>query len=138
MDKPSTITASMLGREVKFSTSRSGGPGGQNVNKVNTKVIVKFDVLQSNLLSDEEKRTIQKRLASKLSNEGVLILSSQHKRTQLQNKEAVLYKLETLITKALTKKKARKKTKPSKAAHEKRIERKKKVSEKKRWRQKPM
>lgn len=125
-----------LQKEVSFTTSRSSGPGGQHVNKVNTKVTLKFDIPGSMVLSEEEKSILQKKLSSKLTNEQVLILSSQDKRSQAQNKEAVILKFEKLIAKALTKKKKRKPTKPSKTAVQNRIEKKKKQSEKKKWRQK--
>jgi ribosome-associated protein len=131
------ITASLLGNEIAFTTSRSSGPGGQNVNKVNSKVTLKFDIAGSAVLSQEEKDILLKKMASRLTNEGVLILSAQDKRSQLQNKEEVIAKLETLIAKAFQKKKARKATKPSKTAVQKRIQNKKQHSEKKKWRQKP-
>ena len=132
------ITASLLGSELVFSTSRSSGPGGQNVNKVNTKVTVKFDVTNSAILTPEEKETISKKLSSRITNDGILILSSQDKRSQLQNKEEVIAKLEKLLSKAFEKKKARKATKPSKTSVQKRIKSKKENSEKKKWRQKPI
>ena len=130
------ILASTLGNEIIFSASRSSGAGGQNVNKVNTKVTLKFDVKNSQHLNEEEKETILKKLSTRLTNEGVLILSSQEKRSQLQNKEAVISKFEKFIAKAFEKKKARRATKPSKGAVQKRIKEKKQRSEKKQWRQK--
>jgi len=132
-----TITAALLGSELSFSTSRSSGPGGQNVNKVNTKVTVKLDIPNSLVLTDEEKAVLMQKLAARLTTEGVLLLTSQDKRSQLQNKEAVVLKLETILAKAFEKKKARKATKPSKGAVQNRIQKKKQLSEKKKWRQKP-
>ena len=134
MQRP--IQASTLGSELVFSASRSSGAGGQNVNKVNTKVTLKFDVKNSQHLSEEEKEIILKKLSTRLTNEGVLILTSQEKRSQLQNKEAVVIKFEKLINKAFEKKKARKATKPSKGSVQERIKEKKQRSEKKQWRQK--
>ena len=131
-----SILAASLGNEIIFSASRSSGAGGQNVNKVNTKVTLKFDVKNSQYLSDEEKEILLKKLATRLTNDGVLLLSSQEKRSQLQNKEAVVLKLEKLIAKAFEKKKARKATKPSKGSVQNRITEKKQRSEKKQWRQK--
>jgi ribosome-associated protein len=131
-------TAATLGKEITFSTSRSSGPGGQNVNKVNTKVTLKFDVWQSQILTDEEKEVLKTKLSSRLTNDGVLILSSQDKRSQLENKENVIRKFDKVLAKAFEKKKARKATKPSKGAVQSRIKKKKEHSEKKKWRQKPI
>lgn len=130
------INVSQLESEIQFTTSRSSGPGGQNVNKVNSKVTARFDIRQSRVLSPQQKETLLAKLASSLTGEGVLILSSQDKRSQLQNKEAVLAKLERALNKALEKKKKRKASKPTKAAKEKRIMQKKRHGEKKQWRQK--
>lgn len=127
----------MLAKEFEFTASRSDGPGGQNVNKVNSKVTMKFDVMQSKILSDEDKAIICKRLVSRLTKEGVLVMSSQSERSQLQNKEAVLLKFEKLLAKAFERKKVRKATKPSKGVVQERISSKKRLSEKKKWRQKP-
>lgn len=124
----------MLANELDFSASRSSGPGGQNVNKVNTKVTLRFDVNGSQVLNDEEKEIISKKLSARLTKEGVLVLTSQNKRSQLQNKEDVVLKLEKLLSKAFEKKKVRKATKPSKGAVQKRITGKKLHSEKKKWR----
>ncbi|MBK5280371.1 MAG: aminoacyl-tRNA hydrolase [Bacteroidia bacterium] len=122
--------------ELTFTSSRSSGPGGQNVNKVNSKVTLKFDVMHSLVLTSEQKELITKKRSSQLSKEGVLSITAQDKRTQLQNKEEVLSKLDRLLTKIFTPKKPRKATKPSKAAKHLRIKEKKQRSEKKQWRQK--
>ena len=135
MDQPRKITATLLQHELEFTTSRSSGPGGQNVNKVNTKVILRFDVNASQILTEEEKTLIRHKLANKLSTEGVLILSAQEKRTQLQNKEVVLEKFDHLLEEAFKKRKKRKATKPSKTSVQKRLQEKKKRGEKKKWRQ---
>jgi len=126
----------MLMSELIFSASRSSGPGGQNVNKVNSKVTLKLNVRNSNLLTEEQRGIILKKLTSRLTGEGILLLTSQDKRSQLQNKEAVIAKLNHLLIKAFTPTKARKPTKPGKAAKQKRINDKKQRSEKKQWRQK--
>lgn len=128
--------AQLLLPELVFTTSRSSGPGGQNVNKVNTKVTLKFDVMQSVALSPEQKELILKKIGSRLTKEGVLLITAQDKRSQLQNKEEVLQKLDQLFIKIFTPKKQRKATKPSKAAKHARIKDKKQRSEKKQWRQK--
>jgi ribosome-associated protein len=132
------ITGNELENELTFTTSRSSGPGGQNVNKVNSKVTLKFDIRASNILNEEEKVVLLKKLKSKITSDGVLILSSQDKRTQLQNKEAVISKLETLLNKAFEKKKKRKATKPTKGAVQERLNKKKQQADKKKWRQKPI
>ena len=131
------ITADLLGNELVFTTSRSSGPGGQNVNKVNSKVTLQFDVTWSEILTQEEKDMISGKLSSRMTREGILMLTAQDKRSQLQNKEAVILKLEKLLTKAFEKKKVRKTTKPSKGSIQNRIKKKKQLSEKKKWRQKP-
>ncbi len=123
--------------ELDFTASRSGGPGGQNVNKVNSKISVRFDVPHSEILTQEEKDILLQRLSSFLTKEGILQISSQESRSQLENKEAVVAKLDALLAKAFEKRKIRKKTKPSKIAVQKRIQSKKRLSEKKKWRQKP-
>jgi len=132
-----TIKAVSLGKELVFSTSRSDGPGGQNVNKVNSKVTLKFDVAGSVAVSEEEKDLLLTKLAPRLTKDGVLVLTAQENRSQLQNKEAVILKLENLLAKAFEKKKMRKATKPSKRSVQDRIDQKKQHSEKKKWRQKP-
>lgn len=132
-----SITAELLGSEIQFSASRSSGAGGQNVNKVNSKVTLKFGIRASTILSEEEKTVLLHKLSTRLTSEGVLILSAQESRSQLQNKETVVEKFDALMKKAFEKKKTRKSTKPSKSVVAKRIQKKKQHSEKKKWRQKP-
>lgn len=132
------ITANELKDELTFTTSRSSGPGGQNVNKVNSKVTLKFDIPSSTIFDEEEKGILLNKLKSKITTEGVLILASQDQRTQLQNKEAVVLKLEALLNKAFEKKKKRKSTKPTKGAIQERLNKKKQQADKKKWRQKPI
>ena len=128
------LNAARLNRELEFTASRSEGPGGQNVNKVNSKITLRWDIVDSQIISDDEKRIIRDRLSSFLTKDGVLMLSAQDKRSQLQNKEAVMEKLDVLLAKALTVKKQRKPTKPSKSAKAERLKKKKLISEKKKWR----
>lgn len=123
-------------KEIKFKTARSGGSGGQNVNKVETMVEGYFNVQGSGLLSIEEKNLITVKLANKITDVGLLLVKSQTERSQLGNKEEVIRKINTLINHALIKPKKRKPTKPSKAAKEKRIESKKKKGEMKLTRKK--
>ena len=106
------------------------------MNKVNTKVTLRFDVVNSTLLNEEQKATILKKLTSKITNDGIFILFAQSTRSQIKNKEAVVQKMDRLLTKAFAKRKARKSTNPTKAAIRKRLDNKKKQSEKKKLRRK--
>lgn len=117
--------------EFKFTASRSSGAGGQNVNKVNTKVELRFDIASSQHLTDEEKELLIKKLGAKLTNDGFLIVVSQEARSQIQNKETTVNKFFETISKALTKRKKRKPTTPSKSSREKRLDSKRKLSVKK-------
>lgn len=117
--------------ELRFSTSRSSGPGGQNVNKVNSKIELRFNVDQSILLSEREKQMILTKLKNKINSEWELIITVQTDRSQLKNKEEALEKFHELLTKALTPRKLRRATRPTKASVEKRLETKKQLSEKK-------
>lgn len=123
--------------ELSFTTSRSGGSGGQHVNKVETKVTLYFDLVNSKALSEKERQLLLKNLANKINKQGVLILSSDKSRSQLANKEKVITKFKLLLKKATQKKKKRIPTKPSKAAVES-IRKKKKIrAEIKRMRKSP-
>ncbi len=126
----------LLLQEAIFKATTSGGKGGQNVNKVATKVELYFDIPGSKILTDEEKELLIEKLVNKISEEGVLRLISSEKRTQLENKEGVKKKFISLITKSFSKPKPRKKTRPSKASKEERLTDKKLVGEKKKSRAK--
>jgi ribosome-associated protein len=111
--------------EFVFQASRSGGPGGQNVNKVSTKVELRFNLVASALFSDEEKAVLTEKLANKINKLGELVLVCQTERSQLSNRDKVIEKFYFIINKVLTPKTKRIRTKPSKASIERRIEAKK-------------
>lgn len=117
--------------EIDFSATRSSGAGGQNVNKVNTRVELRFNVAQSCVLFNHEKDMLMAILANRINLNGELLMWSQTERTQLGNKEKVTQRFLDLIAKALTPVKKRKPTAPSAAAKRKRLDSKKRLSEKK-------
>jgi ribosome-associated protein len=112
--------------ELTFTASRSGGPGGQNVNKVSSKVTLTFDVRGSTVLSEEQKRKILGKLATRISKEGILQVVSQRTRSQELNRTDALTRFCELLRQALTPQRARIKTRASAAAKQQRIEEKKK------------
>lgn len=116
-----TVNIPDLSTEFQFLTSRSSGPGGQNVNKVNSKVELRFDIQNSDLLSEDQKNILLVKLASKITSEGILSVVSQRDRSQLSNKEDAIEKLYLLIAKALTPVKPRKNTRPTKGSVERRL-----------------
>ena len=87
--------------EIHFKASLSSGPGGQHVNKVNTKIELRFNIDDSKVFSDEEKGILKEKLANKINNDCYLVLSSQSERTQLKNKEKVLERFFLILEKAL-------------------------------------
>jgi ribosome-associated protein len=123
--------------ELAFKAVRSSGAGGQNVNKVSSKVILSFDLNASEALSDEEKLLLQTNIAARLTSENVLILNCDEDRSQLKNKEIVVKRFLEIIKKGLFVPKVRKATKIPKSVIKKRIKDKKNVSDLKQSRRKP-
>ena len=115
------VSKEALLKEVSFKTSRSGGKGGQNVNKVSSKVELNFDIERSGLFSDEQKQQLTEKLSRRINSEGILQVITEEERSQYMNKERSLEKLIVLLNHALQKQKPRKATKPGKAAVEKRL-----------------
>lgn len=123
--------------ELNFKAVRSSGAGGQNVNKVSSKVVLTFDLNASESLSEEEKLLLKTNLASRLTSEDILILNCDEDRSQLKNKEIVVKRFLELIKKGLFVPKIRKATKIPKSVIKKRIKDKKNISEIKQSRRKP-
>jgi ribosome-associated protein len=120
------------GREIRFRFARSGGPGGQNVNKVESRVELLFDVATSVAFSDAQRHRIRSALANRLDADGVLQIAVQESRSQWQNREIALQRLAEMLSTALTPRKKRVATKPSRGSKEERFRAKKKRGEIKR------
>lgn len=131
------MNKSKLIEELTYKTSLSGGPGGQHVNKTETKVLVNWDIENSQAVSDDEKIRITSKLSSKIIKEGELQVTSAKTRSQHQNKQIAIDVLVELVEKALIPKKKRKKSKPSFQSKLKRLKKKKIHSEKKKLRKNP-
>jgi len=123
--------------ELTFKATRSSGAGGQHVNKVASRIELSFDIPNSKGLSEEEKERLQLKLASRLTKEGILLLSCSESRSQHKNKAIVIERFLDLIKENLKVKKPRKKSKPSKSAIEKRLKTKKEHALKKAHRKPP-
>jgi ribosome-associated protein len=120
--------------EVSFITSRSGGPGGQNVNKLETRVTVRFDVAGSPSLREEQRQRILERLATRITRAGFFQVTSQKHRTQAENREAAIARFAELMAEALREETPRKATRVPKAAKRRRLDEKRRQSQRKRQR----
>lgn len=132
-----TRTLSIPEEEIELSFARSGGPGGQHVNTSATKVELRFDVAGSPSLSEEQRARLLQRLASRLTNDGVLILFASDHRSQTRNRDAAIDRFAEVLRDALKTPRIRKPTRPSRASKERRLDAKKQHSDKKRLRQNP-
>lgn len=131
------MNENILASELTYKAVRSGGPGGQHVNKVASKVVLTFDLAGSQAFSDKEKERLRLKLGKRLSGDQKLQMYSDSARSQHRNKELVTSRFMSLIHESLKVRKARRKTSPSKSAIEKRLRIKKKAAEKKSNRRKP-
>lgn len=131
------INPETLHPELIFQTARSGGSGGQNVNKVETKVELRFDIPNSGILTDEQKEILYEKLSTRLTNDKVLILYHQTERSQLANKEKVVTKFNDLIKKAFFVQKKRRPTRPTLASKTERLQTKQRNATVKSLRKKP-
>lgn len=123
--------------ELAFSSTRSGGPGGQHVNKVSTKIELRFRITDSAVLTVEQKSLLFKKLSKKLTLEGELLITSQNTRSQLKNKEDAIAKFLEVLEKSLKPRKRRIPTRPSGISIKKRIDDKKRLATKKILRKRP-
>lgn len=124
---------SSIVKELQFTASRSSGPGGQHANKVNSKVTLRWNLMESAMEENQRDRILSK-LGRFITNDSELILTSEKSRSQLQNKQDVLQKLEKLVDRAFLPTKKRRSTKPTKGSIKRRLENKKKQGEKKKQR----
>lgn len=131
------MDAEQLIRELQFKAIRSSGPGGQHVNKASTKVEVQFNVEQSEALSEAEKLRLSKKLENRINSDGFIVMQCGDTRSQHRNKAVVIDRIIALLTENLKVKKKRKKSKPSRAAIEKRLKQKKQKAIKKSNRKRP-
>ncbi len=134
---PIDITAIPFEQEFEITASRSSGPGGQHVNKVSTRIELRFNIRDSKLLTEDQKDLIIKKLKNRINKDGELIIVSQESRSQVKNKEIAIAKFYELMTRAFIHPKKRKPTIPSKASKVKRMEIKRQQGVKKEQRKPP-
>ena len=138
---PTTLDVSnrirIPGTEVALSYARSGGPGGQHVNKTSSKVVLRWNLRASTALSDADRAWLEEKLASRLTEAGELVLTSDLHREQGRNVESVLARFVTVLRDALKRPKTRRKTKPSRGAQQRRLDQKKRRGDIKRQRRRP-
>ena len=132
---PINSSITLTDTEIELTFSRSQGPGGQNVNKVNSKVTIHWDLKHSTSIAAFIKRRIQSKHGNRINNDGKLVLSSQQHREQHRNREDCYQKLRVIIIDALKQRKARKTTRPTRASKQRRLDNKKKHSHRKSMRQ---
>ena len=120
--------------ELEFSASRSSGPGGQHVNKVSSRMTLRFDVAGSPSLDDPQRERILRRLSTRITREGVLVMHAQKHRSQAANRELLVERFTELLTQAFVRRKKRKATRPTKASRERRMQQKRRRSEVKKGR----
>jgi ribosome-associated protein len=123
--------------EIRFTTSRASGPGGQHVNKADTRVELRWDVRQSTVLSEAQRDRIQEVLRSRINRRGELVLSSDTRRSQHRNRQEVVKKFAALLRRALAPRKRRRPTRKPQAAEEERLRRKRQQAERKHQRRRP-